>query len=263
MNNIYSYCCFIAILMLAGCGTAKKATEGDPVAGEEHLLRRDKDRAAFLESVKASELDFDWFAARGKAEIASGGKNYQVSLNLRMQRDKVIWASVTAILGLEVARAMITPDSVFFFNRLERTYVSQDLEYLQEHVHPGISFELLQSALTGNPPAYLVANSAQLWQTAGGYRLEGTEQLFTYLLNFNEHRRPAEIAIRQKDGTADFNVDYSNFENRNGKWVPGSLSFLSDTEKEDLKIQITYDTFVLNEPQRFPFAIPGQYERMQ
>src|SRR3546814_8875237 len=81
---------------------------------------------------------------------------------------------------------MIIPDIILFFNRLERTYVSQDFDYLKEHVHPGISFDLLEAALTGNAPGYLMEQKAQLWRTSGGYRLEGAEAFFTYLLNRSE-----------------------------------------------------------------------------
>lgn len=250
------------LLLAGGCKTGKKAMDSGVGAGD-RLVRKEKERDVFYERVATAGLSYSWFAARGKADITAGSKHYQVSLNLRMQKDRVIWASVTAILGLEVARAMITPDSIRFFNRLERTYVSQDLEYLKEHVHPGISFGLLEAALTGNAPDYLLEQEGQLWQTPDGYRLEGVEALFSYLLRFNSEFRVGKIFIREKEGRGKFNVDYHNFETRNGKRVPTSIAFTSDTEKEDLSIQITYDTFTLNEPQNFPFTVPGRYKRVQ
>src|SRR3546814_17429917 len=91
---------------------------------------------------------------------------------------------------------MIIPDIILFFNRLERTYVSQDFDYLKEHVHPGISFDLLEAALTGNAPGYLMEQKAQLWRTSGGYRLEGAEAFFTYLLNFNKDFKVQHIFIQ-------------------------------------------------------------------
>ncbi|QEC51030.1 uncharacterized protein DUF4292 [Anseongella ginsenosidimutans] len=262
MNKRYLTCFILLLLLAGGCKTRKKAVEGRADAGD-RLVRKEKEVGAFHEAVQRSDLEFSWLAARGKAEIADGNRNYQVSLNLRMQKDKVIWASVTAILGLEVARAMITPDSIKFFNRLERTYVSQDLDYLREHVHPGISFALLESALTGNSPRYLMESKGQLWEMPGGYRLEGVEELFSYLLRFNQDYKVEKISIREKASGGNFNVDYHNFENRSGKWIPRSVSFTSDASEKELSIHLTYDTFSLNEPQDFPFTVPGRYKRMQ
>ncbi|HEY9561952.1 MAG TPA: DUF4292 domain-containing protein [Anseongella sp.] len=262
MTNYHRVCFLLLLLLAGGCKTGKEAMDSTSEAGD-HLIRREREQIQFYRSATGADLSFSWFAARGKASIQTGSRNYQVSLNLRMQKDKVIWASVTAILGLEVARAMITPDSILFFNRLERTYVSQDFDYLKEHVHPGISFDLLEAALTGNAPGYLMEQKAQLWRTSGGYRLEGAEAFFTYLLNFNKDFKVQHIFIHEEKDEGDFKVDYHNFETRNGKRVPTAVVFASDTEKENLKIQLTYDTFTLNEPQSFPFRVPGRYRRVQ
>lgn len=264
MNKRYLKTLLIAALvLLAGCKTGRKAMENGTAAGGERLIRKEKDKSAFHREVEASRLDFDWFSARGKASIATGSMDHNVTLNLRMQKDEVIWASVTAFLGLEMARALITPDSVKFFNRLERTYVSQSFDYLKEYVHPGISFELLEAALTGNTPAYLLENGEQLWQIPDGYRLEGMEKVFSYMITFSEKYKTEKIFIREQEGRGNFNIDYGNFENRSGKSLPTFVGFSADAAEKDLKIQLTYDTFTLDEPLNFPFEVPGRYKRMQ
>jgi len=262
MNKSYRTWLMLALLAAGGCKTGKKAMESE-TSSADRLIHKGKEQAEFYGSVQQADLEFDWFAARGKAEITDGRRNYQVSLNLRMQQGEVIWASVPAILGLEVARVLITPDSIRFFNRLERTYLSQDMAYLQEHIHPGISFALLESALTGNSPSYLMGGAGELWKTPTGYRLEGVGKLVDYLLRFNGNYRVSEILIREKAGSGNFRVDYDQFENRDGNWIPRSVRFASTAEKENLKIHLSYDTFVLNEPQRFPFTIPERYKRIQ
>src|SRR5690606_37132003 len=191
MNKSYRTWLMLALMAAGGCKTGKKAMESE-TSSADRLIRKGKEQAEFYGSVQQADLDYEWFAARGKAEITDGRRNYQVSLNLRMQQGEVDWTSVTAILGLEVARALITPDSIRFFNRLERTYLSQDIAYLQKHIHPGISFELLESALTGNSPRYLTGEG-ELWKTPTGYRLEGVKRLIDYLLHFNGNYRVSEI----------------------------------------------------------------------
>ncbi|HYH57395.1 MAG TPA: DUF4292 domain-containing protein, partial [Anseongella sp.] len=147
--------------------------------------------------------------------------------------------------------------------RLERTYLSQSFDYLKEHVHPGISFQLLEAALTGNSPDYLLENAGQLWQTEEGYRLEGIEQAFSYMIQFGGKYKTEKIFIREQAGKGNFNVDYDNFEHRNGKWLPRSVAVSSDLDDKSLKIGLTYDTFTLDEPLNFPFEVPARYKRMQ
>ena len=45
-----------------------------------------------------------------------------LSGQLRIRKDSLVWLSVTATMGMEVLRAKISNDSVWIVNRLEKTY---------------------------------------------------------------------------------------------------------------------------------------------
>ncbi len=45
-----------------------------------------------------------------------------------MEKDKAIFLSVAPFLGIEVARVLITPDTVKFINRLQSRFFVGDIE---------------------------------------------------------------------------------------------------------------------------------------
>ena len=59
-------------------------------------------------------------------------KHYDVNATIRMHKDSLIWASVNAVLGIEAMRLLITKDSVFLLDKLNKTYTTRSVDYLQE-----------------------------------------------------------------------------------------------------------------------------------
>ena len=72
---------------------------------------------------------------------------------LRMRRDSVLWASVTT-LGMEVMRLKMTTDSVWVINRAEKTYLADPLDFVSFAFDTLVSLPLVQDMLLGQPYGY-------------------------------------------------------------------------------------------------------------
>jgi hypothetical protein len=69
---------------------------------------------------------------------------------IRMLQDSLIWVSVAPVLGIEVFRVMIRPDSVFILNRLEKTYTRESFDFIARMTGSPLDFSVLQALLLGN-----------------------------------------------------------------------------------------------------------------
>src|ERR1700742_3622157 len=76
-------------------------------------------KALKLAEIRNRQLVFSTFSGKANTKLNINGSSNDVTLNIRINRDKEIWVSITAILGLEVARAVITPDSILIINKLQ------------------------------------------------------------------------------------------------------------------------------------------------
>ncbi|WP_197053659.1 DUF4292 domain-containing protein [Sphingobacterium sp. T2] len=70
-----------------------------------------------VSGIVINNLDFHTFSGRAKAAVEFGKERQDATLNVRINRSKAIWISVTAsFLNIEAVRVLITPDSIKIMN---------------------------------------------------------------------------------------------------------------------------------------------------
>jgi hypothetical protein len=99
---------------------------------------------------RSKQVTFNTFSGKAKTKLDINGNSNDVTLNIRVARDQKIWISVTAIIGIEVARAQITPDSIIVVNRLQSVYLKKPFSYVYTYASRQITFKTLQALLVGN-----------------------------------------------------------------------------------------------------------------
>jgi hypothetical protein len=106
----------------------------------------------------AHAADYEWMTAKitGEINVASSDTSltsHPSSLtftgSLRMRRDSTVWLSVSALMGMESIRALITQDSVFMINRMNQTYLAESFSDVAQTVRIS-SLQEIQAMLLGN-----------------------------------------------------------------------------------------------------------------
>lgn len=104
--------------------------------------------------VPSQPKQFEWLTAHIDIEAEINGTTYQnLTGQLRMRHDSVLWASVSA-LGMEVVRLKMTTDSVWVLNRLEKNYLADPLELVSYAFGIPVSLPLVQNMLLGSPDGF-------------------------------------------------------------------------------------------------------------
>jgi hypothetical protein len=87
-----------------------------------------------LSHIDSNRIDFKTFSAKVKVEFEDkNGKQPDLTVFIRIQKDSLIWLSINAtILSYEALRILITPDSVKLMNKKDRFYQLRSVNYLQE-----------------------------------------------------------------------------------------------------------------------------------
>ena len=111
--------------------------------------------ANFLLEQLSNTTNYDWLSAKLSSTAEINDKKYSVAIKLRIRNDSAIWMSVSPALGIEMARVLITKDSLKFINRLNSTYFIGGFDYLNHLIKADINFSILQALLTGNNFSFL------------------------------------------------------------------------------------------------------------
>ena len=94
---------------------------------------------------------FEWMTANLDIQAEGNGMSFDnLSGQLRMRNDSIVWLSVTATMGIEVLRAKVSNDSVWVLNRMEKTYLAEPLDSLGAKVGMLLSLPLVQTLLLDN-----------------------------------------------------------------------------------------------------------------
>lgn len=99
----------------------------------------------------APPQSFEWLTANLSIQAEGNGMAYNdLSGQLRMRKDSIVWLNVTATMGVEVLRAKISNDSVWLLNRLEKTYLAEPLDSVSAQLGIPLTSPLVQILLLDN-----------------------------------------------------------------------------------------------------------------
>lgn len=270
----------LTVLCLAGLALASCKTKKTPVAKETGSGCRLESKNAKLLSaeLKAHELKFQWLQAKIAVDSDIDSNSTSFNVAMRIRRDSAIWLSISPALGIEVARALITKDSVKFINRLKGNYFKGDFNYISRLLHTELDFEMVQSLLVGNSVEFYEEDE----------KLHASVNDCKYLLSTIRKRKLKRIIEKGKEPKEpsqaiwmaentykisrilfkDFNTNRS-FDARYAEFTPvDSISFPMKvnydilTIEKNVSIKMEYSKVVLNKPQTFPFSIPEKYEQL-
>jgi len=221
----------------------------------------------------AADVPLKWFSAKVSANTDIDKQTNSFSANLRLKKDSAIWMSISPALGIEVARALITPDSLKFINRINGTYFKGNYQYLNSLLQIEVNFKMVQSILLGN--AYLHygvenyisdrENDLLVLSTLKKRRIRRESeldipQILTQEIWFSALKNKiVQMEMQDYRPVRKFTVSYKGFEDLEGFRVPNALSVHAQADKQ-VKIELEYSRITVNKELNLPFNIPENYE---
>ncbi|MBS1737464.1 MAG: DUF4292 domain-containing protein [Bacteroidetes bacterium] len=219
---------------------------------------------ALLDSFKKHKIAFQNFSAKVKVQYEDrNGKQPDVNAFIRMKKDSIIWVSISAtFLNIEAFRILITADSIMILNKLDKTYESHPLEYLETVSQIPLTFSTLQDLLIGNP-IYVGDSILSFKKTENYFFVSTIDSLFKNLLtieagNFQLEKSKLDDRGVNQNRTAD--LYYSNYENTNNFAFP-TFRQIMVAEKSSVNIFLNFKQYEFNKELSYPFSIPRNYKK--
>jgi hypothetical protein len=259
-RNISNSLALVVIVLFAfGCKPKRIIITTPPVSQEKVEVDKKPENLTLL---KSKDLPFNTLALRGKANLNINGDESNVTMIIRMQKDKKIWVSITAIAGIEVARAVITPDSLLLLDRLHKTYVKKPFNYIYQYANKQVNFGLLQAVFSGNTtPDFMNVNS-ELVQEGGVWVLSGTNGDLAYRSLFNTLLKVSETTLNDAKAAQAFKVTYGKYTPVNNALFPSSLKINTISGAKKINVEIEFTKIESNTVVEFPFTVPKNFERI-
>lgn len=208
-----------------------------------------------------SDADFKTMQAKVRIDIIQGDKEQGLTFNFRMEKNKVIWLS--APFGL--ARMMITPKEVRFYNKQDNEYFEGSYKLLSDFVGVDLDFKKVQNILLGQAIYSLKDEPHEVSINTNSYALHPKDQkalleLF-YLIN-PSHFKMDSLQMFQQLEKRMLQVDYSSYQEVKKQILPQNIRIVAVEGGDQVAIAMEFKSVSLNEDVRFPFRIPSGYKEI-
>lgn len=112
--------------------------------------------------VKQNEFDFEWVSAKANVSSLFDNNEESFDIKIKMKKDSAMLISIQYVLGLEVAKVLITKDSVKFVNYIEKSFFVGDFNYFNNLLNADIDYDIIQALLFGNSADFYADDETKL-----------------------------------------------------------------------------------------------------
>jgi hypothetical protein len=257
LNKILIAC---SLLLLFGCKAKKLIAGSQPVAVVATPAGKSvSSNSAQLDPIRASQINFNSFTGKAKASLDIDGSSNDCTLNIRIKRDKEIWVSITYLIGFEVARAMITPDSIIVINRLQGVYLKKPFDYVHAYTDSQVNYTMLQALLVGNAIPQVLNDSTQYQAATDNITLSGNLKDLVYKLILGNNLKVTQTSLENHGAGQTLKVSNQAFIQAAGNTVPSQIAIASVAKDKKIQVNLHYIKVDFNQPQEYPFTIPDSY----
>ena len=256
LNKTALICCLA--ITLAACKSKKLVVVNRPATDSAAVKANDV--RSRLAVIRSKQVTFNTFSGKAKTKLDINGNSNDVTLNIRVNRDQKIWISITAIAGIEVARALITPDSIQVINRFQSVYLKKPLSYIYTYASKQVNFKTLQSLLVGNAIDELLNESATFTPQGTNTAIAGNVQDLVYTLLLGADMKVSQTNLSSPAAGQSLQVTNSQFIDANGRVIPSQINITSNVQSKSIQAELQYNRTEFNQPIDFPFSIPERFE---
>jgi hypothetical protein len=206
---------------------------------------------------------FSTLYIKANAKYADDKQTQNVTAEIKIKKNEQILVSIR-FLGITMAKALITPTTVSYYEKINGTYFEGDFSGLSKWLGTDLDYIKIQNMLLGE--AFDNLNSGKYTESLLGqlYRLddfsnENTKKSFfvdadTFLIKKQEITQTTEERMIQ--------VAYSDNKIFNEGTLPSNVLINTYQKKGKTEINLNYNSITFNEELSFPYSVPNGYKRI-
>ncbi len=260
---------FLIGIVLFSC----KAQEKDNVK----IKIKHRSSKFLVKKLKENEFKFNTISAKAAiAVIDSSNKKTSFKAHLRIKKDSVIWMSITPALGIEMARVIITQDSVKLINRLKKEYFIGDFAYINKLFGADLDYQMLEALLIGNSLDFegnekihsRVDRKKELYFLSTEKKRKVKKELQKDKEKIRKESQALwldpisfkikELLISSPETKRSLSGSYSDYKEVEMQLVPDKMHFELKSQATTT-IEVDYSKFSIGKSLSFPFKISSKY----
>ena len=210
-----------------------------------------------------NEHDFTTLNIRANAKYEDAKQSHSMNADIRIKKDEIIWINIK-FLGIPMAKAMITPTKVSYYEKINNTYFEGDFSMLSNWLGTDLDFQKVQNLFLGKAIDDLTKDK---WVS------EVIEKMFKLSLP-NDSDVAKEFyfeganyllkkeTINQASKSRNLEIRYPSYKEDKGMFLPNEINIKAE-QKDKIAIDIEYKNTTFNENLSYPYSVPSGYTAVE
>lgn len=255
---------FILSVTLLSCksksmavGTTPEAPAVPAVASAEMSAKK------IIEQHYNNKIDFSTLYIKSSARYADDKLTQNVTAEIKIKNNEQILVSVR-FLGITMAKALITPKAVSYYEKLNGTYFEGDFSSLSQWLGTDLDYEKVQNLLLGkaidnlNKGKYQVKLEEQSYQLVDQNSGSTSKSYFLDALRYLVQKQEVAQAAEERN----IKVEYGAHQDYAQGTLPTQIAIQTQQKKGTTDIKLEYNGISFNEELSFPYSVPNGYKRI-
>ena len=204
---------------------------------------------------------YNTFVGKAKMHYAGGDMDQEFTANFRVKKDSVIWIAVTALGGmLQIARAYITPDSLYLVNYIQKEAYRMPISQAAKLLPVPADFATLQNLIVGDVLDSTgnitdAANIGDVWS------IQVDSKNYTQQITYNKADSTMRSGLLRTQGAdgVQANVQYSNYNITDDRHFAMDRNINIRHAGSLYVLEMSFVNANFNQPLEYPFSIPRNY----
>ncbi len=210
----------------------------------------------------AIKPDFRTLLIKANAHYEDERNTQNVNAEIKIKKDEKILISIR-VLGITMAKALITPESVKYYEKIGGKYFEGDYTTLGRWLGTDLDFNKVQNLLLGEAIDDLTKGNYTTTIEDKLYKLESSDAKTQKAFYFESGKfLVKQQQIIQALQNRLLKVTYPNYSEYPQAVLPSGIDIEAKQEKGTTKIGIEYNSATFNEELSFPYSVPDGYERI-
>ncbi len=216
-----------------------------------------------IENNLNNKIDFATLVIKANVKYKDDKTNQNVSAEIKIQKNEKI-SVIVRFLGFTMAKALITPTTVLYYEKLGGKYFEGDYTTLSRWLGTDLDFEKLQNLFLGKPLNDLTKDTFLVSILDNFHKLQSVKDS-TYTKNYffeSEKFLIKKQEFNQVNLNRALQISYPSFQQINDIILPLSLIIDANVDNSTNNITIDYKSVLINEEITFTYSVPEGYERI-
>jgi len=245
----------LVFIVLSSCGGSKSVLKDKKL--------KTKSLKAIVKNYDKSNPRFETMRGRLKGEYIDGNDQQSINISYRFKKDEVLWMSAKLAGLIQVAKIMVTPDNIQFYERIDQSYFDGDFQFISSVLGLELNYDQLQNLLLGQTIKPIDVNKSDFESVDKYFKITTTyEKGLTQSIFLDEKTfKIKQQALNIND--SEIKVIYKSYQVINNMSFPKEVIILAGDKDNEVQLILNYKNINLNDDLKFPFSIPSSFKPLE